>query len=123
MAYALAAGCTVVLKPSEQAPITAFILAEIIDAAGFPAGTFNLVTGLGPVVGERLAEHPDVDMISFTGSTGGGQACRSRWLWDGEADRPGTGWQIGQCAPRRRRLPVGRCCGCCSLLPELRPDL
>jgi aldehyde dehydrogenase (NAD+) len=73
VAYALAAGCTVVLKPSEVAPVSSFILAEIMHEAGFPAGTFNLVTGLGPVVGERLAEHPDVDMISFTGSTGAGQ--------------------------------------------------
>jgi aldehyde dehydrogenase (NAD+) len=73
VAYALAAGCTVVLKPSEVAPVTAFILAEIFDAAGLPAGAFNLVTGLGPVVGERLAEHPEVDMVSFTGSTAAGK--------------------------------------------------
>jgi acyl-CoA reductase-like NAD-dependent aldehyde dehydrogenase len=73
VAYALAAGCTITLKPSEAAPVSAFILAEIIHEAGFPAGTFNLVTGLGPVVGERLAEHPDVDMISFTGSTAAGK--------------------------------------------------
>jgi acyl-CoA reductase-like NAD-dependent aldehyde dehydrogenase len=73
VAYALAAGCTVVLKPSEVAPVSSFLLAEIIHEAGFPAGTFNLVTGLGPVAGERLAEHPDVDMISFTGSTGAGK--------------------------------------------------
>jgi aldehyde dehydrogenase (NAD+) len=73
VAYALAAGCTVVLKPSEVAPVSIFMLAEIIHEAGFPAGTFNLVTGLGPVVGERLAEHPDVDMISFTGSTAAGK--------------------------------------------------
>ncbi len=69
VAYALAAGCTVVLKPSEVAPVNAFILAEIIDDIGFPAGVFNLVTGVGPVVGEALAAHPDVDMVSFTGST------------------------------------------------------
>jgi aldehyde dehydrogenase (NAD+) len=73
VAYALAAGCTVVLKPSEVAPVSAFVLAEIIDEAGFPAGAFNLLTGLGEVVGERLAEHPDVDMISFTGSTAAGR--------------------------------------------------
>jgi acyl-CoA reductase-like NAD-dependent aldehyde dehydrogenase len=73
VAYALAAGCTVVLKPSEVAPVSAFILAEIFAAAGLPAGAFNLVTGLGPVVGERLAEHPEVDMISFTGSTAAGK--------------------------------------------------
>ena len=73
VAYALAAGCTVVLKPSEVAPVNAFILAEIIDEIGFPPGVFNLVTGVGPVVGEALAGHPDVDMISFTGSTRAGK--------------------------------------------------
>jgi len=73
VAPALAAGCTVVLKPSEVAPLTAFILAEIVDDAGLPAGVFNLVTGLGPVVGEALASHPQVDMISFTGSTRAGK--------------------------------------------------
>ncbi len=73
VAYALAAGCTVVLKPSEVAPVNAFILADIIDEIGFPAGVFNLVTGVGPVVGEALAAHPDVDMISFTGSTRAGK--------------------------------------------------
>ena len=73
VAYALAAGCTVVLKPSEVTPVSVFILAEIIGEAGFPPGAFNLVTGLGPVVGERLAEHPHVDMISFTGSTAAGK--------------------------------------------------
>jgi acyl-CoA reductase-like NAD-dependent aldehyde dehydrogenase len=73
VAPALAAGCTVVLKPSEVAPLNAFVLAEIIDEAGLPAGVFNLVTGTGPVVGEALAAHPDVDMISFTGSTRAGK--------------------------------------------------
>ncbi len=73
VAYALAAGCTVVLKPSEVAPVNAFVLAEIIDEIGFPPGVFNLVTGVGPVVGEALAVHPDVDMISFTGSTRAGR--------------------------------------------------
>jgi acyl-CoA reductase-like NAD-dependent aldehyde dehydrogenase len=72
-APALAAGCTVVLKPSEVAPLNAFILAEVIHEVGFPAGVFNLVTGTGPVVGERLAEHPDVNMVSFTGSTAAGK--------------------------------------------------
>ena len=72
-AYALAAGCTVVVKPSEVAPIDAFILAEIIHEVGLPAGVFNLVSGLGPVVGEAIAAHPDVDMVSFTGSTRAGR--------------------------------------------------
>jgi aldehyde dehydrogenase (NAD+) len=73
VAYALAAGCRVVLKPSEVAPVNAFILAEIFDDIGLPPGVFNLVTGLGPVVGEALAAHPDVDMVSFTGSTRAGK--------------------------------------------------
>jgi aldehyde dehydrogenase (NAD+) len=73
VAPALAAGCTVVLKPSEVAPLSAFILAEVIDAAGLPKGVFNLVTGTGPVVGEAIASDPDVDMVSFTGSTRAGK--------------------------------------------------
>jgi aldehyde dehydrogenase (NAD+) len=73
VAYALAAGCTVVLKPSEIAPLDAFILADVIDEVGLPAGVFNLVVGTGAVVGEALAAHPEVDMISFTGSTRAGR--------------------------------------------------
>jgi aldehyde dehydrogenase (NAD+) len=73
VAPALAAGCTVVLKPSEVTPLNAFVLAEVIDAAGLPAGVFNLVTGTGAEVGEAIASHPDVDMISFTGSTRAGK--------------------------------------------------
>ncbi len=73
VAYALAAGCTVVLKPSEIAPVDAFILAEVIHEVGLPAGVFNLVSGVGPVVGEAMASHPDVDMVSFTGSTRAGK--------------------------------------------------
>lgn len=73
VAPALAAGCTVVLKPSEVAPLNAFVLAEVIEEAGVPAGVFNLVTGVGPVVGEALASHPRVDMVSFTGSTRAGK--------------------------------------------------
>jgi len=73
VAPALAAGCTVVLKPSEVAPLSAFVLAEVVDSVGLPAGVFNLVTGTGPVVGEALASDPDVDMVSFTGSTRAGK--------------------------------------------------
>jgi aldehyde dehydrogenase (NAD+) len=71
---ALAVGCTMVLKPSEVAPFSAIILAEVLDAAGVPAGVFNLVNGEGPIVGAAIASHPDVDMVSFTGSTRGGIA-------------------------------------------------
>lgn len=73
VAPALAAGCTVVLKPSEIAPLNAMILTEIIHEAGLPAGVFNLVNGTGPEVGEVLASHPQVDMVSFTGSTRAGK--------------------------------------------------
>ena len=73
VAAALAAGCTVVLKPSEVAPLSAYVLAEVLTDAGLPAGAFNLVTGTGPSVGEALAAHPDVDMVSFTGSTRAGR--------------------------------------------------
>jgi aldehyde dehydrogenase (NAD+) len=73
VAPALAAGCTVVLKPSEVAPLNAFILAEVVHAAGLPKGVFNLVTGYGPVVGEAIARHPQVDMVSFTGSVRAGK--------------------------------------------------
>jgi aldehyde dehydrogenase (NAD+) len=72
VAPALAAGCTVVLKPSEVAPLNAIALAEIVEASGLPAGVFNLVHGRGPVVGEAMASHPGLDMISFTGSTRAG---------------------------------------------------
>jgi len=73
VAPAMAAGCTVVLKPSEVAPLCAFLLTEAIDEAGLPPGVFNLVSGFGPVVGEAIAAHPDVDMVSFTGSTRAGK--------------------------------------------------
>ena len=73
VAPAIATGNTVVFKPSEVAPLNAFILAEIIHEVGLPAGVFNLVSGIGPVVGEAIAKHPDVDMVSFTGSTRAGK--------------------------------------------------
>src|SRR5687767_9500578 len=73
VAPALAAGCAVVLKPSEVAPFNAFVLAEVIEAAGLPKGVFNLVTGTGAQAGEALVRHPGVDMISFTGSTRAGK--------------------------------------------------
>ena len=74
VAPALAAGCTMVLKPSEESPLSADLFAEVIDEAGCPPGVFNLVHGEGPVVGAALAAHPGVDMVSFTGSTRGGIA-------------------------------------------------
>jgi aldehyde dehydrogenase (NAD+) len=73
VAPALAAGCTIILKPSEVAPINAYILAEIIDECGLPPGVFNLVNGDGPNVGAAISAHPEVDVVSFTGSTRAGR--------------------------------------------------
>jgi len=73
VAAAFAAGCTVVVKPTEVAPLLVYALADIFDEIGLPAGVFNLVSGYGPVVGEAIVAHPDVDMISFTGSTRAGK--------------------------------------------------
>jgi aldehyde dehydrogenase (NAD+) len=72
VAPALAAGCTMILKPSEFTPTSAIIFAEVLDAAGVPKGVFNLINGLGPEVGVAMSEHPGIDMISFTGSTRAG---------------------------------------------------
>ena len=72
-APAIAAGCSIVAQPSEVTPLSAFVLAEVIEAVGLPAGVFNLVTGYGPDVGEAIAAHPGIDMVSFTGSTRAGR--------------------------------------------------
>ena len=71
---ALAAGCTMILKPSEESPLDAMIFTEVLREAGVPAGVFNLINGYGPVVGEAMSRHPGIDMMSFTGSTRGGIA-------------------------------------------------
>ncbi len=73
VAASLAAGCTVVLKPSEVAPINAFLFADIVHEVGLPKGVFNMVSGTGPVVGEAIVTHPKTDMVSFTGSTRAGK--------------------------------------------------
>ncbi len=72
VAPAIAAGCTMVLKPSREAPLNAFVLADMLDELGLPDGVFNLVSGHGSIVGQALSVHPDVDLVSFTGSTGAG---------------------------------------------------
>ncbi len=74
VAPALAVGCTVLLKPSEVAPLSGLLFAEMVEEAGYPAGVFNLVNGDGPGVGEAMSHHPGIDMMSFTGSTRGGIA-------------------------------------------------
>ena len=76
-APAIAAGCSVVLKPSEIAPLSGMVFAEVVHEAGLPAGAFNLVNGTGPEAGEAMSAHPDIDMMSFTGSTRGGIAVAS----------------------------------------------
>ena len=125
VAYAMAAGCTVVLKPSEVAPLDAFILAEVIHDVGLPAGVFNLVTGTGPVVGEAIAAHPDVDMVSFTGSTRAGKRVAEVAAETRQAGRPRARRQVRQHPPRRprRRLRQGRARRRRQGLPQLGPDL
>ena len=122
VAPAMAAGCTVVLKPSEVAPINAFILAEVIDEIGLPPGVFNLVSGVGPVVGEAIAAHPKVDMVSFTGSTRAGRRVMELAA-EGIKRVSRAGRQVGQ-HPARRRRPRHRGAGRrVRLLPQLGPDL
>ena len=126
VAYAMAAGCTVVLKPSEVAPLDAFILAEVIDDVGLPAGVFNLVTGTGAEVGEAISSHPQVDMVSFTGSTRAGKAVVGRRLGQPQARGPRARRQVRQHPPRRprrRRLRGRRPRRRGQGLPELGPDL
>ncbi len=103
VAPALAAGCSVVAKPSEVTPLSAFVLAEIIDEAGLPAGVFNLVTGFGPVVGEAIAAHDGVDMVSFTGSTRAGKMVSRGCGRQRQAGLARARRQVGQRDPRRRR--------------------
>ncbi len=90
VAGALAAGCTMVLKPSEVAPFNAMMLAEILAEAGVPKGVFNLVNGDGPGVGSAMAAHPGIDCISFTGSTRAGIEVAIRAAPTRQARRPGT---------------------------------
>ncbi len=102
VAPALAAGCTMVLKPSEVAPFNAVLFAEIMEDAGVPAGVFNLVHGRGPEAGAALALHPKVDLMSFTGSTRGGDLGRDQLGSNGEEGDPGARWEIPQHHPGRR---------------------
>ena len=85
VAPAIAAGCTVVLKPSEIAPISGIVFSEVMDAAGTPKGVYNMINGTGPDVGQVMAGHPDVDMVSFTGSTRAGIIVAEDGGRDGQA--------------------------------------
>lgn len=98
---AIAVGCTVVLKPSEIAPMSAMLFAEFVDQAGLPKGVFNLVNGEGPVVGEALSQHPEVDMMSFTGSTRAGTAVSARGSSNRKTRFAGAWRQIAQYRLRR----------------------
>ena len=120
---ALAAGCTVVLKPSEITPLVAYLLFDAIHEAGLPAGVVNLVTGTGPVVGEAIAAHPDVDMVSFTGSTAVGKRIIAPRRRPDRAGRARAGRQVGQRDPARRRPGEGGQGRRGQRVPQLRPDL
>ena len=113
---ALAAGCTMVLKPSEYSPFSAILWAKVMHEAGVPAGVFNLINGDGPSVGAPLSSHREVDMVSFTGSTRAGTEVREERGRLGQARAPGARRQIAECAAGRRRLRARRqaaaCCTC-----------
>ncbi len=107
VAPALVAGCTMVLKPSEIAPLSGVLFAQVCHEAGVPAGVFNMVNGTGPVVGARMSSHPEVDMVSLyrvdpRGHGGGGSSGPH-----GQAGGAGVGWQIGQHHPSDRRYCGG----------------
>lgn len=104
VAPALAAGDTMVLKPSEECPTNAKIFAEILDAAGVPPGVFNLVQGDGPTTGNAISSHPDVEMVDFTGSTRAGIAVAIAAAPTREARPSGTGRQVAQPGPARCRF-------------------
>ena len=105
---ALAAGCTMVLKPSELAPLNAILFAEILDEAGVPPGVFNLVNGDGPGVGEAISKHPDIDMMSFTGSTRAGTVRDEKRRRRHQARRARTRRQEPEHHSRRRRSAESR---------------
>ena len=107
VAPAIAAGCTMILKPTEIAPLNAIIFAEVMDEAGVPPGVFNLVNGDGPGVGVALSSHPDVDMVSFTGSTRAGISVAQNAAPTVKARYAGTRRQVGQHPARRCRFPEG----------------
>ena len=123
VAAALAAGCTVVLKPSEIAPLNAFALAEVIDDVGLPPGVFNLVSGPGAIVGEAIASHPKVDMVSFTGSTRAGKRVMQLAARVGEEGRARARRQVGQRPARGRRRRHRGAGRPVRVLPQLRADL
>ncbi len=120
---ALATGCTVVLKPSEEAPLTPLIIGRLMQEAGVPDGVVNVVTGLGPEAGAALAEHPGVDKLVFTGSTATGQSIARAAVGNAEAGIAGAGRQVaGHRLPRCRYRPRGAGGGDGGVR-QFRPDL
>jgi aldehyde dehydrogenase (NAD+) len=107
---ALLTGCTAVLKPSELTPLNAMLYAEMIHEAGIPAGVFNLVNGTGPEVGAALSRHPDVQMMSFTGSTRGGTAVANRRTSSSlmPISRPACRLVSARCSTTRARAATRR---------------
>ena len=123
VAPAIAAGCTVVLKPSEIAPISGIVFAEAMEAAGTPKGVFNLVNGTGPDVGQVMAGHPDVDMVSFTGSTRAGIIVAKTAADTVKRVAQELGGKSRQHHPARRRLRPCGAQGRRGLLRQFRPVL
>ena len=121
MIYAIAAGCTMVLKPSDASPASGVALAEIMDEADTPPGVFNLITGKGSVVGEALSTHPEVDMISFTGSTAAGIRVGEAAARTVKRRLSGTGREIGQYRVDGRQSREGRPLEHSALLLQLGP--
>ena len=123
VAPALGAGCTVVLKPSEVAPLNAYVLAEVFDSIGLPPGVFNLVTGTGAGVGETLVAHPEVDMVSLTGSTVAGRRIGAVAAETIKRVSLELGGKSAADRAGRRRYRRGRFRWTVGLLPQLGTDL
>ena len=123
VAPALAAGCTVVLKPSEIAPFSGIVFAEIVEAADAPRGVFNLVNGTGPDVGQVMASHPGVDMVSFTGSTRAGVIVAKDGRRHGQAGGARARRQVAQHHSARRGFRAGRSRGRSRLFLQQRAVL
>ena len=120
---AIAAGCTVVLKGSEVAPLSSFIFAEAAAEAGLPDGVFNLVCGTGPEVGEAIASHPLVDMVSLTGSVRAGRRVMELAAAVDQASGAGAGREVSQHHPARRRPRARRHRRYRRCVPQRRPGL
>ena len=123
VAPALASGSTIVVKPSEVTPLCSFVLAEVIEEVGLPAGVFNLVTGVGTEVGEALASHPDVDMVSFTGSTRAGKRVSELAAADVKKVALELGGKSANVILDDADLDEGDSRRRHQVLPQLRPDL